>query len=218
MRGVRAIVVALAAVGATVGAAVPAAAAADKITISNGLFVNVSSIAWSSAPSTTAGDRTVIRRTTGFAGITATGPTGSVFHQTLGVSKYMFIGNRNHLLILESGKNVGPITHRVSLVDFTVTPPAERPILAITASSAAVSPPAVQFSSGTGDAFFIFGSTGTSAAGLGIYRSDNGIILCPGPPPLTPSGQLVGEATATQLRIKMGGTVLAACARPPNSS
>src|SRR3954470_22992642 len=173
MRGMRAVMVALAAAGVTVGAAVPATAApADKITITNGLFVNVSSIAWSAAPSTTAGDRTVTRRTTGFAGITATGPTGSGFHQTLGVSKYMFLGSRNHLLILESDKNAGPITHRVSLVDFTVTPPAERPILAVTARSAAVSPPAVQFSAGTGDAFFIYGSTGTATTGLGIYRSD----------------------------------------------
>jgi hypothetical protein len=76
----------------------------------------------------------------------------------------------------------------------------------------------VQYSQGTGDAFFIFGSTGTAAAGLGIYRSDKGTILCGGPSPVNPTGQLVGEATATQLRIKMGGTVLAACARPPGSS
>jgi hypothetical protein len=209
---------ALVALGAMIASAAPASAAPDdRITISNGLFVNVGSIGWSTAPSTTQGDRTVTRRTTGSPGITASGPTGSVFHRTTGVSKYRFIGGRNHILILESSTGAGPVTHRVSLVDFTVSPPAERRILAVTANSHSASPPSVQFSQGTGDAFFIFGSTGTGASGLGIYRSDKGTSLCGGPSPVRPSGQLVGEATATQLRIKMGGTVLAACARPPGS-
>ncbi|MEU5265383.1 hypothetical protein [Amycolatopsis sp. NPDC021455] len=202
---------------AVITAAVPAAAA-NPITISTGLFNNSAALAWSSAPATTMGDRTVTRTTTGLPGLVVSGPTGSVFHQTLGagVSRYMFIGTHNHVLILETPSGGG--TRSVSLVDFTTTPPTERPILSVLASSAAVSPPGVQFSVGTGDAFFVFAPTGTTVAGLGIYRSDNGTILCPGPPPLTPTGQLFGEATATQLRIKMGGTVLAACARPPGTS
>ncbi|MGW3995472.1 hypothetical protein ACWEF6_18440 [Amycolatopsis sp. NPDC004772] len=193
------------------------AAAADPITISTGLFTNSAAPAWSSAPATTMADRTVTRTTTGLPGLVVSGPSGSVFHQTLGVSRYMFIGTGNHVLILESSTGGGPGSRSVSLVDFTTTPPTERPILTVLAPSAAVSPPGVQFSTGTGDAFFVFASTGTAVAGLGIYRSDNGTVLCPGPPPLTPTGQLVGEATATQLRIKMGGTVLAACARPPGT-
>ncbi|MGW4056953.1 hypothetical protein ACWEGE_01670 [Amycolatopsis sp. NPDC004747] len=192
------------------------ATAANPITISNGLFNNSAATAWSSAPSTTMGDRTVTRTTGGVQGLVVSGPTGSVFHQTLGVSRYMFIGTHNHVLLLESPSGGG--NRSVSLVDFTTTPPAERPILTVLASSAAVSLPAVQFSTGTGDAFFVFAPTGTSVAGLGIYRSDNGTILCPGPPPLVSTGQLFGEATATQLRIKMGGTVLAACARPPGTT
>ena len=198
-------------------AAAPAAAA-NPITISNGLFTNSAALAWSSAPTTTMADRTVTRTTTGVPGLVVSGPTGSVFHQTLGVSRYMFIGTHNHVLILESSTGGGPGTRSVSLVDFTTTPPTERPILTVLAASAAVSPPGIQFSAGTGDAFFVFAPTGTTVAGLGIYRSDNGTILCPGPPPLTPTGQLFGEATATQLRIKMGGTVLAACARPAGTS
>ncbi|MEV4052815.1 hypothetical protein AB0J55_16660 [Amycolatopsis sp. NPDC049688] len=189
------------------------AVAANPITISNGLFNNSAALAWSSAPTTTMGDRTVTRSATG---LVASGPTGSVFHQTLGVSRYMFIGTRNHVLFLETPTGGG--TRSVSLVDFTTTPPTERPILSVLAGSAAVSSPGVQFSVGTGDAFFVFAPTGTTVAGLGIYRSDNGTILCPGPPPLVPTGQLFGEATATQLRIKMGGTVLAACARPPGTT
>ncbi|MGW3960808.1 hypothetical protein ACWED2_13405 [Amycolatopsis sp. NPDC005003] len=205
-------------VGAALTAAVAGgtpAVAADPITISNGLFNNSAATAWSSAPATTMGDRTVTRTTTGVQGLVVSGPTGSVFHQTLGVSRYMFIGTRNHVLILESPTGGG--NRSVSLVDFSATPPAERPILTVLAASAAVSLPAVQFSVGTGDAFFVFAPTGTTVAGLGIYRSDNATILCPGPPPLTPTGQLFGEATATQLRIKMGGSVLAACARPPGT-
>jgi hypothetical protein len=201
------------AVAAALMAAVTPAVAANPITISNGLFNNSAALAWSSAPTTTMGDRTVTRSATG---LVASGPTGTVFHQTLGVSRYMFIGTHNHVLFLETPTGGG--TRSVSIVDFTTTPPTERPILSVLATSAAVSSPAVQFSVGTGDAFFIFAPTGTTVAGLGIYRSDNGTILCPGPPPLTPTGQLFGEATATQIRIKMGGTVLAACARPPGTS
>ncbi|MET8849756.1 hypothetical protein [Amycolatopsis sp. NPDC004625] len=195
------------------GTAGAPALAADPITISNGLFNNSAALAWSSAPSTTMGDRTVTRTA---AGVVAAGPTGTVFHQTLGVSRYMFIGTRNHVLILETPTGGG--TRSVSLVDFTTTPPTERPILSVLATSAAVSSPGVQFSVGTGDAFFVFAPTGTTVAGLGIYRGDNGALLCAGPPPLVPTGQLFGEATATQIRMKMGGTVLAACARPPGTS
>ncbi|EOD63598.1 hypothetical protein [Amycolatopsis vancoresmycina] len=201
-----------AAVTALVAAVTPALAA-NPITISNGLFNNSAALAWSSAPSTTMGDRTVTRSA---SGLVASGLTGSVFHQTLGVSRYMFIGTHNYVLFLETPTGGG--TRSVSLVDFTTTPPTERPILSVLVTSAAVSSPGVQFSVGTGDAFFVFAPTGTTVAGLGIYRSDNGTILCPGPPPLTPTGQLFGEATATQLRIKMGGTVLAACTRPPGTS
>ncbi|MEV6824503.1 hypothetical protein [Amycolatopsis sp. NPDC051102] len=211
----RAAMVVCAVLTAMVTAGAPALAA-DPITISNGLFNNSAALAWSSAPTTTMGDRTVTRTTGGVSGLVVSGPAGSVFHQTLGVSRYMFIGTRNHVLILETPTSGG--TRSVSLVDFTTTPPTERPILSVLASSAAVSSPGVQFSVGTGDAFFIFAPTGTTVAGLGIYRGDNGTILCAGPPPLVPTGQLFGEATATQLRIKMGGTVLAACARPAGTS
>lgn len=203
----------VAAAAAALVAAVTPAVAANPITISNGLFNNSAALAWSSAPSTTMGDRTVTRSA---SGLVASGPTGTVFHQTLGVSRYMFIGTGNHVLFLETPTGGG--TRSVSLVDFTTTPPTERPILSVLVSSAAVSSPGVQFSVGTGDAFFVFAPTGTTVAGLGIYRSDNGTLLCAGPPPLVPTGQLFGEATATQIRMKMGGTVLAACARPAGTS
>lgn len=210
MAGLRRTGAALVALGALLALASPAMAAPPVINISIGLFVNDSATAWLNAPSTTKGDRSVIQTA---AGIVATGPTGSVFHRTLGTSRYMFIGNRNHLVILEQSTGVGPAQRWVSMVDFTTTPPQERPILTVVASST-VGLPGVQFSMDTGDAFFVYAPTGTSVNGLGIYRSDTGTLLCAASGPVVPTAQLFGEATSTQLRIKMGGTVLAACARP----
>lgn len=203
-----------AAFGAILALASPATAAPPVINISNGLFVNASALAWSNAPSTVMGDRSVTKTTTG---IVAAGPTGSVFHQTLGTSRYMFIGSKNHLLILEQSTGAGPVQRWVTMVDFTTTPPTERAVISVLASST-VSPPGVQFSVGTGDAFFIYAPTGTSVNSIGIYRSDIGTLLCAGPGPLVPTGQLFGEATATQLLTKMGGTVLTACARPTGTT
>jgi Abnormal spindle-like microcephaly-assoc'd, ASPM-SPD-2-Hydin/von Willebrand factor type A domain len=183
--------------------------------ITTGLFINNAPIAWSTAASTTRGDRTANRTTTGLAGLTVTGPTGSLFHTTLGVSKYMFFGNGNHLLILESSTGAGPVTHTVTCVDFTKTPPDEVLVLTALANSSAVSPPNIQWSQNSGDVFFIFAPTGSSFVGLRICKSASGETVCVGPTPYpTVNIQLVGEATATQLRIKDGGTVLAACARP----
>lgn len=190
------------------------AMAAPVVNIANGLFDNSSALAWSSAPSTAKGNRTVTRTT---AGIVASGPTGTVFHQTLGTSRYMFIGGNNHLLILEQSTGAGAVQRWVSMVDFTTTPPTERPVInVLTRTNASL--PGVQFSAGTGDAFLVFASTGTNVAGLGIYRSDTGTLLCAGSAPVVPTAQLFGEATATQLRIKMGGTVLAACTRPAGTT
>lgn len=212
----RSILVPLVAAGAMLATGSPAAAAAP-LNISNGLFINNGSLAWSTAASTTQGDRTVTRTTTGFAGINVTAPNGSVFHMTTGVSKYMFIGSGNHLLILEMTPTGGQVRHSVSIVDFSGTRPVERNVLFITARSQSVPPPHVQYSQGTGDAFFIFGSTGTQVTGTSIRRGDTGAVLCAGPPPFVPTQQLFGEATSTQLRVKMGGQVLSACARPPGS-
>jgi hypothetical protein len=71
-----------------------------------------------------------------------------------------------------------------------------------------------RFSQGTGDAFFVFGSTGTRLVGLGIYRSGKGQIVCGNQPISHLNMQLVAEATATQVRIKDGGMVIRSCAKP----
>ncbi len=184
------------------------------IDISPGLFVNNGSF-WSTAPSQTAGDRSVVRRTTGpNPGISVSGPTGSVFHRTSGVSKYLFYGGNNHLLILESRAQAARVTHTVTHVNFMTSPPRESLVMTATASSAAVPPPRVQFSQGTGDAVLVFGSDGTRLVGIGIRRSDTGQSLCGIPPVSSLNVQLVGAATATQVRIQDGSRVLGACAKP----
>ena len=181
--------------------------------VNPGLFIDANSTAWSNAPNTTMGGKTVTKTA---AGITATGPTGSVFHSELAgrVLRYMFFGSNNYLLILDSETGGGAITRRVSLIDFTTTPPTEKPIITGLASSSAVPQPNVQYSQGTGSAFLIFNSTGTEIQNLGIYRGDNGTILCPGPPPFVATLEISGEATATELRIKHGGTTIASCPLP----
>jgi len=197
--------------GESAGASIEAIAAID---ITPGLFVN-NGFFWSTALTQTAGDRTVARRTTGpNPGISATGPTGSVFHRTFGVSKYLFYGTNNHLLILESQAQAARVTHTVTQVNFTATPPREALVMSVTASSAAVPPPRVQFSQGTGDAVLVFGSNGSQIVGVGIHRSDTGKFLCGVPPISALNVQLVGAATATQVKIQDGGRVLAACPKP----
>jgi hypothetical protein len=126
----------------------------------------------------------------------------------------MFFGTSNHLLILETRAQAGSVTHTVTHVNFATSPPRETLVLTATASSAAVSPPRVQFSQGTGDAFLAYGSTGTELVGIGLSRGDTGAPLCGIPPLWTLNVQLVAEATATQLRIKDGSQILGSCPKP----
>jgi hypothetical protein len=197
----------------------PTAPPAPPLLINVGLFVNDAPTAWLNAASTTCGNRTVQRTSTG---ITVTGPTGGVlFHPTstpLWESKYMFFGSNCHLLILDKETTEGPQTRIVTLVDFSTPMPTEKMILFVPSSSQLFLPN-VQWSQGTGDAFFIFApvpGVQTLVAGVAIYRSDNGQVppLCAGPPPFHPDGQLVAEATATRLLIKVGGTVISDCPKP----
>src|SRR5438067_12504132 len=92
--------------------------ACTPLTVTAGFFINVSSTAWSTAPSTTMGGKTVTRMATG---ISVKAPTGSVFLPNAGsnVSSYMFFGSDNYLLVLQSEPGPGPITHYVTLINFT---------------------------------------------------------------------------------------------------
>jgi hypothetical protein len=152
------------------------------------------------------------------------GPTGTYFHPKRGGSgivKFMFFGADNNLLLLDQLVSGNSVDSSVGLIDFTTTPPSEKPIIFQTIGSTTTPPPRVQYSAGmnftntnSGKAFLIFSSTGSEIQNLAIYRSDNGTILCPGPPPFAPTLEIRGEATATQVRIKHGGTIIAACQLP----
>lgn len=195
--------------------------ACTPLAITAGTFFNTAPLAWSNAPSTTQGGKTVTRTS---AGISVTGPTGTMpFHATVASrqSKYMFIGSDNYLLILDSDTGVGPVTHSVSLVDFTTSPPTERFLFSALTSGSAVSSPHVHPSPGTGSAFLIFSPTNNTpglntVSNIAIHRSSNGQVLC-STPPFNPSLQLTAEATATELRIKHGGTSIATCPMPSGS-
>lgn len=184
--------------------------------INAGPFVNTMATEWSREPLTTRGERRVEWTPTG---ITVTGPTGTLPIPNAGgyTSRYMFIGSNNHVLILHQETNQGPINRMVTVINFCTTPPSETQVLFV-ASSSELGLPNIQWSQGTGDAFFIFAPVPgplTQADGIAIYRSADGKSLCGGVPPFSPQGQLNAAATDTQLLIKVGSTVLNACNKPP---
>jgi hypothetical protein len=176
----------------------------SPLTVGVGLFINnPATNSWSAAPSRSVGGKTVTLAATGPApGITVTGPNGTLFHPTVGtdISRYLFFGSNNYLLLLEAGTGPATVQYTVSLIDFTAPAIREVAFPTVLADSSSVSFPAVQYSQGTGSAFLLLSTTGTEWTAV-IYRSDNGIMLNTGPGLFTPTGQTEGEATATQTII-----------------
>ncbi len=182
------------------------AMACTALTINLGFFIPVT---WSTAPNATSGGVTVALTTTGFAGVTVTGPGGSVFSPTLGsnTQKYMIFGSGPCVLLLQSGTGAGPVNRNVSLVDFTGGAPAITGLLLSTSTSAVIAEPVVKHSQGNGSAFLVSSNPGSGGLlNIAIRRSDNGNVLVP-LGSATPDTSLDGEATATELRIhyKLGG-------------
>jgi hypothetical protein len=175
---------------------------------------------WSNAPSTTKDGRTVnltVGGPIGSNGITVSAGGGSIFHQTLGRSEYMFFGTDNNLLILETTTS----NTFVTLVDFTASQPREVGLGGFGAlEGPSTDAPHVQFSQGTGSAFLIYNTdTLGEVVQLGIYRSDDGALLCAGPPPFRPTGQILGESTGTKLIIHYSiesGNQQVVCNLPPS--
>jgi len=174
----------------------------SPLAVGVGLFINTAvSDSWSAAPSSSVGGKTVTLTATGpDPGISVTGPNGTLFHQTLGtdISRYLFFGSSNYLLLLEAGTGPSAVQYTVSLIDFTSAPIHEVMFPAVLADNSSVSFPTVQYSQGTGSAFLLLSTTGTEWTAA-IYRSDNGQLLNSGPGPFIPTGgQTEGEATVTQ--------------------
>ena len=177
------------------------AAGSPRVFVDSGFFLATE---WTTDPVTVSGQVTVERKATGPSpGITVTGPTGSRFHQTVSTnqSTYMVFGNPPAVLIRETTTTAGPVTNRVTVVDFSTNPPSERLVLTGLASSHTVGPPVVQVTQGTGSAFMIYSSNGSEIQNLVICRSSDGKVLCPGPGTFTPTIDPRAEATPTSLII-----------------
>ncbi len=135
-------------------------------------------------------------------------PAGTIFFLTFGAPPTFIL-----VLIADS------TTRRVVLVNTTGPTIQTRLILTVGAPTT-VTLPDVQPCQGSGSVFMLAAGDGngplatTSAA---IHRSDNGAPLCSAVP-FNPSGQVIGEATATQLLIKEGGTIKASAPRPRGRS
>lgn len=173
------------------------------INISVGLFKPITP--WSHAPGKTAGGVTVTCEASEPApGITVTGPTGSIFHPTVSsfVSKYLLFGDDHNVLILSSGTGPGPVGRAVSIIDFTGPSPVERLVFLSMSNSAAVNEPIVHGSPGNGKAFLIWSSSGNKIQNVAIHRSDNGQVICEGPPPFAPTGTISADATPQSLIIR----------------
>ncbi|WP_299736484.1 hypothetical protein [uncultured Roseobacter sp.] len=169
---------------------------ARSIAVEEGLFIAGE---WTNAPSGSSGDVTVEMNA---QGITVTGPNGSLTH--LGAAnttlRYMIYGN-DHVLILDTLGSIGPITRRVTSVDFTTVPPSERMILTGGSSGPNIPAPVVQFSQGDGSVFLIYSSSGTQLQNLAMYESRTGEAIFAGPPSFMATGETRGEATQDSLII-----------------
>lgn len=150
---------------------------------------------WTTLPVTVA-DNVTVERTGG--AITVIGSTGAMVHQPTGnnVSTYMVFGSPPAVLIHEVQQGAGPNDQWVTVVDFSTAPPSETLILHGQGGLAQV-----QVSQGTGTVFLIYSQSGTTIKNLRMCRSRDGLVLCPGPPPFTPTGDTRGEATQTDLII-----------------
>jgi hypothetical protein len=94
------------------------------------------------------------------------------------------------------------------IIDFTAPSITSSLVLQVSADSTN-SLPFLQNSQGNGAACCIGAATPSGVAGLAILRSDTGAVICPGPPPFNPTQQIIGEATASAVQIKQGGTIIA---------
>ncbi len=185
------------------------------VSIQAGLFINTQP--WSNAPNASQGGRSVsISSGASSITLTVTGPTGSNFITipSGGSFHYKFFGSGNHLAVWSTLPGVIQ-DRRVSLVDFSQSPPSFELIVFVSVQPA-VGPPQCDFSQGNGNACLIWAPNSLGeVTSLAIYRSDNGDVLCPGPPPFTPTGQTAGEATATELIIHYSSGGMSKTAKCP---
>jgi hypothetical protein len=177
------------------------------------LFDNSSQGAWLNATETKGG-RTC---THSASGLTVSAPNGSItFNATAGHTiRHKFFGTDNFLAVLTS-ENTSPGQHSMNIVDFTAPSLTSKNVMFVSGNGL----PWLQHSLGNGVVCLIGAPTGFGVAGLVILRSDNGTAICPGPPPFTPTNQIIGEVIGPPLKvqIKDGGAIKAGpCPLPAGS-
>jgi hypothetical protein len=178
-----------------------------------GLFENSTQGVWANFNESKGG------RSCAYSGgtLTVTGPNGSTsFLPPAGGSvRHKFFGTGNFLAVMTTEAGPGTVTRTLSIIDFTAPAITSEQVIFVNADSTN-SLPWVQNSPGVGSACLVGAPTSFGVAGLAIYRSDTGAVICPGPTPYNPSGQVIGEVIAGgSVRIKDGGSVIAGpCAVP----
>lgn len=194
------------------------------LSITNGLFIN-SGPTWQSGNTTanTANGATVTNTTTGgSAGCTVTKGADSefFFKPPSGTTRFFIFGNpANFVAVLTTDGGVGNENRSVVVVDVSGASLATELIMTISAP-ATVSLPDIDPSAGNGSVFLLRAPDGSGALAnvhASLHRSVDGHTFAAAVP-FHPSGQVTGNATATQLQILDGGTVVASAARPAGRS
>lgn len=176
-------------------------------TLQAGLFFNADQAVWNNF-----NESPVAGKSASYSGGTLTvhGPNGSTFFTPVANQqvRHRFFGTGNFMavLLIDTGPGLG--NRFLHLIDFTTPTLTTHQVIFISADSTTPLP-FLQPSPGNGLACLVGAPTSTGIAGLAIFRSDNGKLLVAGPTPYSPSGQVIGEATATAVQIKDGGTIIA---------
>ncbi|MGH8242796.1 MAG: choice-of-anchor D domain-containing protein, partial [Steroidobacteraceae bacterium] len=178
------------------------------LNITNGLFITVAP-AWQGLTTAMTPAGATIQNTSSGLSITKGGDTEFFTAPTAGSVRFVTFGNpANNILVL----TINGTTRSVVLVDTTGSTIDTELLMTVSAPSA-VSLPDVQPSQGNGSVFLLVGPTGTGTVHTVLCRSDNGALFCSAVP-FSPAGQVIGEATSTQLLIKEGGTIRGSAAKP----
>ncbi|HEV7505217.1 MAG TPA: choice-of-anchor D domain-containing protein [Thermoanaerobaculia bacterium] len=190
------------------------------LNITEGLFYNAlpDSPVWSTSGGTTTPAGVTIAATT--SGILVhKGASSQPFSKPLnGAVYWVTFGNpRNFILILTTDIIMPdlPETRTVVLVETTSTGITTHPPISISATSTD-SLPLVQPSEGNGSVFALLMSGNNGSVSGTVYRSDNFQEFC-STGLFTPSQQVIGNATTTQLQILEGGVTRASALRPLGS-
>ncbi len=170
-----------------------------------GLFENSTQGVWLNATESKGG------RTATHSGstLTVSAPSGSLnFFAPAGqVVRHKFFGTDNFLAVLTS-ETTTPGNHSMSIVDFTAPTLTSTSVMFISG----IGLPFLQHSQGNGVVCMIGAPTASGVGGIAILRSDTGAVVLGGPPPFTPTIQLIGEVVAgppLKVQVKDGGAIKA---------